>query len=42
MKAHGLDVIPNKDFWIGFPGLVKDGIMFAHRKITRKDAYQSV
>jgi len=33
---EGRDIIPNYDFWVGFPGLVKDGVMLIVNKITGK------
>jgi len=27
-QAHGLELIPNFEFWTSLPGLVKDGVMF--------------
>eukprot|EP01091_Cochliopodium_minus_P003628 TRINITY_DN13613_c0_g1_i1.p1 TRINITY_DN13613_c0_g1~~TRINITY_DN13613_c0_g1_i1.p1 ORF type:complete len:237 (+),score=66.34 TRINITY_DN13613_c0_g1_i1:1-711(+) len=34
--ASGSDIIPNRDFWCGLPGLVKDGIMFIVNKTCRR------
>ncbi|XP_070565876.1 cation-dependent mannose-6-phosphate receptor-like isoform X2 [Ptychodera flava] len=27
-QAAGLDLIPNREFWVSLPGLIKDGILF--------------
>jgi len=27
-QAHGLELIPNVEFWTSLPGLIKDGVMF--------------
>jgi hypothetical protein len=32
--AQGAEMIPNVEFWGNLPGLVKDGVAFAWRKIT--------
>ena len=41
--ATGTDVIPNKSFWFGCGGLVKDGGMFLAGKITgKKKQYESI
>jgi hypothetical protein len=31
---EGLEIIPNVEFWLALPGLVKDGIVFTYRKIA--------
>ena len=32
-RGHtGYELIPNKDFWVMLPGLVKDGNVFAFKK----------
>jgi uncharacterized membrane protein YgcG len=31
---EGLEIIPNVEFWLALPGLVKDGILFTYRKIA--------
>jgi len=35
-EARGLDMIPNRDFWFGIPGLVKDGVHFTYIHIRAK------
>jgi len=35
-QASGSEIIPNRDFWCGLPGLVKDGIMFIVNKTCRR------
>jgi len=34
--AHGTDLIPNRDFWCGLPGLMKDGALFLVNKTCRR------
>jgi len=34
--ARGLEVIPNIEFWMTVPGLVKDGCIFIYRSIAAK------
>ena len=36
-QASGSDLIPNKAFWVGLPGLVMDGCKFTYAKISGKD-----
>jgi len=31
---EGLEIIPNVEFWVALPGLVKDGFLFTYRKIA--------
>eukprot|EP01101_Sappina_pedata_P012796 TRINITY_DN8_c0_g1_i1.p1 TRINITY_DN8_c0_g1~~TRINITY_DN8_c0_g1_i1.p1 ORF type:complete len:232 (-),score=83.54 TRINITY_DN8_c0_g1_i1:107-802(-) len=38
----GLMVIPNIEFWLDLPVMVKDGFVFAWRKITCKSDYQTL
>lgn len=35
--AEGSDRIPNKEFWTGLPGLVKEGFRFTKAKLTKSD-----
>jgi len=37
--AEGGDRVPNKDFWTGLPGLVKEGFRFTVSKVKRDDSY---
>ncbi|KAF2068795.1 hypothetical protein CYY_009880 [Polysphondylium violaceum] len=40
---HGTDMIPNKNFWVEFGALIKDGVFFIKSKITRSNSgYQQV
>ncbi|XP_013396759.1 uncharacterized protein LOC106163645 [Lingula anatina] len=42
-KARGTDMIPNKNFWMGFPFLVKDGCVFVFRGCkSGEGSYQKV
>ena len=42
-KASGKDIIPNTEFWVELPGLIKDGIVFLFNKITcRGGSYSKV
>merc|ERR1712000_15107 len=34
---RGIEMIPNKDFWMDFPNLVKDGFRFSIAKIKREE-----
>jgi len=36
---NGIEMVPNVEFWISIPGLVKDGVMFLVNKITRRGQY---
>lgn len=36
-RARGVEMIPNRLFWIGLPALVNDGVVFFHCKMTGKD-----
>jgi hypothetical protein len=39
---NGIEMIPNVEFWISIPGLVKDGVMFLVGKITRRGQYSQM
>ena len=39
---RGIDIIPQRSFWISVPGLIKDGVLFVYSKITGKDSYTSL
>lgn len=42
-KNEGLDVIPNREFWMDFPTKVKDGCKLTWSKIRKKDSeYESI
>jgi len=34
VHAEGIELLPNTEFWISFPGLIKDGCLFIKNKIT--------
>eukprot|EP01132_Coremiostelium_polycephalum_P009617 gene9617-11784_t len=38
----GTNLIPNKQFWIHFGGLIADGARFIKNKITRQPSYKSI
>lgn len=33
-EGRGLDMIPNHDFWVGAPGLFKEGCIFFVQKVS--------
>jgi len=44
---EGSEIIPNRDFWIGIPGLVKDGVVFTYHKVrgqsnSNSNSYQGI
>jgi len=41
-QLTGIEMIPNVEFWISIPGLVKDGVMFLVNKITKRGQYTQV
>jgi len=36
--AEGTDIIPNKEFWVDLPSLIKDGFMFLVNKTCRRNS----
>jgi len=32
--ASGIEILPNSAFWVGLPGLLKDGVLFLKGKVT--------
>ena len=34
---HGLEMIPNREFWALLPGLIKDGFLFCISKVRGTD-----
>ncbi|KAK3591139.1 hypothetical protein CHS0354_040204 [Potamilus streckersoni] len=40
--AHGLDMIPNVDFWKILPGLIKDGVVFTCGRCFRRSRYTNI
>ncbi|XP_077979000.1 uncharacterized protein LOC144434423 [Glandiceps talaboti] len=41
-NEEGSDVIPNKNFWVVLPGLIKDGILFAVKPCRKTSSYDTV
>jgi len=41
-KQRGVEMIPNLEFWVTVPGLVKDGCMWTFNKIFRRGGYSQV
>ncbi|XP_048755148.1 uncharacterized protein LOC125666064 isoform X1 [Ostrea edulis] len=41
-KNSGMKVIPNYNFWVGLPGLIKDGMLFIIRGGRKKGTYNSI
>jgi len=41
-KATGKEIIPNVEFWLAIPGLVKDGVMFIVNSTCRRSGYAQV
>jgi len=41
-QLGGIEMIPNVEFWISIPGLVKDGVMFLINKITKRGQYSQM
>lgn len=40
--ASGLDLIPNREFWMEVPGLIKDGFMFTIRGFKTSNSYSQI
>jgi len=41
-QATGKELIPNVEFWVSLPGLVKDGVMFIVNSTCRRGGYTTV
>jgi len=41
-SASGVEMIPNTDFWVDLPGLIRDGCIFVKNKITGSVGYSSL
>jgi len=41
-NATGVEMIPNTEFWVGLPGLVRDGIIFVKNKVTGAEGYSAL
>ncbi|XP_062582047.1 cation-dependent mannose-6-phosphate receptor-like [Saccostrea cucullata] len=41
-KNSGKNAIPNSSFWIGLPGLIKDGVFFIVRRGGKKGTYNNI
>jgi len=41
-SATGVELVPNTEFWVGLPGLIRDGFIYVKNKITGAVGYSKL